>query len=54
MRGKNTYRRGFYTRLCDKGTRIIEKEKGEKKGSKGKVSNKKGKILWKIIEEMGW
>ncbi|KAJ3667152.1 hypothetical protein Zmor_002554 [Zophobas morio] len=46
--------RGFNVKLGDKGTRIIDKEKGEKRGSKDKANNKEGKILWKIIEEMGW
>ncbi|KAJ3657552.1 hypothetical protein Zmor_009345 [Zophobas morio] len=42
----------FNARLDDKGTRIIDKENGEKRGSKDKANNKEGKILWKIIEEM--
>ncbi|KAJ3650088.1 hypothetical protein Zmor_021796 [Zophobas morio] len=44
----------FNARLGDKGIRIIDKEKGEKRGSKDKANNKEGKISWKIIEEMGW
>ncbi|KAJ3661913.1 hypothetical protein Zmor_006288 [Zophobas morio] len=44
----------FNARLGDKGTRIIDKEKGEKIESKDKANNNEGKILWKIIEEMGW
>ncbi|KAJ3656200.1 hypothetical protein Zmor_015296 [Zophobas morio] len=44
----------FNARLGDKEARIIDKEKGEKRGSKDKANNKEGKILWKIIEEMGW
>ncbi|RYA67777.1 hypothetical protein DD592_27285, partial [Enterobacter cloacae complex sp. 2DZ2F20B] len=43
----------FNARSGDKGTRIIDKEKGEKRGSKDKANNKEGKILWQIIEEMG-
>ncbi|KAJ3665058.1 hypothetical protein Zmor_000572 [Zophobas morio] len=44
----------FNARLGDKGTRIKDKEKGEKRESKDKANNKERKILWKIIEEMGW
>ncbi|KAJ3666793.1 hypothetical protein Zmor_002224 [Zophobas morio] len=44
----------FNARLGDKGTRIIDREKGEKRGSKDKANNKEGKILWQIIEGMGW
>ena len=44
----------FSARLGDKGTRIIDKEKGDKRGSKDKANIKERKILWKIIEEMGW
>ncbi|KAJ3640987.1 hypothetical protein Zmor_027518 [Zophobas morio] len=43
----------FNARLGDKGTRIIDNEKGEKRGSKYKANNKQGKILCKIIQEMG-
>ncbi|KAJ3646068.1 hypothetical protein Zmor_023679 [Zophobas morio] len=42
----------FNARLGDKGTRIVDKEKGEKRGSKDKANNKEAKILWKIIEEI--
>ncbi|KAJ3646688.1 hypothetical protein Zmor_024264 [Zophobas morio] len=44
----------FNARLGEKGTRIINPEKGEKRVSKHKANNKEGKILWEIIEEMGW
>ncbi|KAJ3640368.1 hypothetical protein Zmor_003670 [Zophobas morio] len=45
----------FNARLGDKGTRIImDTEKRKKRESKHKTNNNEGKILWKIIEEMGW
>ncbi|KAJ3660008.1 hypothetical protein Zmor_011666 [Zophobas morio] len=52
--GKILIGEDFNARLGDKGTRIINKEKGEKRRSKDKANNKEGKILWEIIEEMGW
>ncbi|KAJ3664923.1 hypothetical protein Zmor_000456 [Zophobas morio] len=41
-------------RLGDKGTEIIDKEKGEKRGPKDKANNKEENILWQIIEEIAW